>query len=276
MSNPAGRRTLVGVVGVGRMGLPIAGRVANAGYDVVCHDMNHEVASRAAASGLLVVQQCEELLSTAEVALLLVDSEQAIHDIVELAISLRRRGCRASALIVHATVRPTFMTELGTVAADAGIEILDAPVCKGEPAARDGSLLVMAGGDPAVYEKLRPILDCFASDCFLLGPLGAGQVGKLVNNLVLWASISVTTEGLRLAKAMGVDPPALVEALLHSSGRTWALETWYRPREMPWAEKDMQIILSEAARLELELPVARVVRTAISEVKARRAEGEVV
>ncbi len=150
------------------------------------------------------------------------------------------------------------------------MDVIDAPLCRGEPAAEAGKLLVLVGGDEAVVERCRPVLSAFCSDVFHVGGLGSGQIGKMINNLLLWACVSANWEGLKLAGALGVDPEKLRQALLLSSGNNWALETWLLPRPMPWAEKDMAIVMEQADKARLSLPLCGVTREVIKGIKIER------
>ena len=165
------------------------------------------------------------------------------------------------------------MKDIGARAAGSGVALLDIPLCRGEGAAEAGKLLLMGGGEergvrgvPAVLRKLR-------RRDLLLGPLGAGQVGKMVNNLILWACISADNEGLGLASKLGVELGPLREALVASSAGNWALanEIWKYP--MPWAEKDMGIVLKEADEARLSLPLCGVVKEVVKGLKIARGEG---
>ena len=89
----------------------------------------------------------------------------------------------------------------------------------------------------------------------------------MVNNLILWACIAVNDEGLRLGRALGVDPERLCEALRHGSAQNWAMDTQAERSGMPWAEKDMRIVLSEADRLRISLPLCGVVTEVVKSVK---------
>ena len=136
--------------------------------------------------------------------------------------------------------------------------------------AQEGKLLIMGGGDKAAFDACRPAFATFADSVFHLGPAGAGQVGKMVNNLILWASISANEEGLKLGAALGVDREALRAALLDSSAANWSLATRPEEKPMPWAEKDMTIVLKEADAARLSLPLCGVVKETIKTVKTER------
>jgi 3-hydroxyisobutyrate dehydrogenase-like beta-hydroxyacid dehydrogenase len=180
---------------------------------------------------------------------------------------------RGSAVAIASTIAPRAMAKIGARFDGSGVTPLDIPLCRGEPAAEAGKLLVMGGGDAATFERCRPTFEAFADSVFHLGALGAGQVGKMVNNLILWACISANTEGLKLAGALGVEPAALRAALLDSSAGNWALETQIDRHPMPWAEKDMTIVLAEADKARLSLPLCGVIKEVIKGIKIARGEG---
>jgi 3-hydroxyisobutyrate dehydrogenase len=171
---------------------------------------------------------------------------------------------------IASTIAPSTMRHIGQRLAGSDIALLDMPLTRGEGAAEDGKMLVMAGGEEEVFLRCRPAIACFADAIFHLGALGAGEVGKMVNNLILWACISANHEGLTLGRRLGVDVERLREALLQSSAGNWALET--RPEEMPmpWAEKDMRIVLAEADHLRLSVPLSGVVKEVVKTVKFER------
>jgi 3-hydroxyisobutyrate dehydrogenase-like beta-hydroxyacid dehydrogenase len=153
-----------------------------------------------------------------------------------------------------------------------GMSPLDIPLCRGEPAAEAGRLLMVGGGDAQVFERCRPAFSAFADTIHHLGPLGAGQVGKMVNNLILWACICANDEGIRLGEELGVDREALRAMLLDSSAQNWALQTRIADLAMPWAEKDMMIVLSEADATRITLPLCGVVKEVIKGIKVARGD----
>ena len=175
-------------------------------------------------------------------------------------------------LVVCSTVRVQTVAALRAPASEAGVELLDAPLCRAEHAAVAGDLLVLVGGDQETYVRAEPAMQAFATDIAYLGPLGAGQIGKMVNNYLLWATVVANYEGLRLGQAAGLELEPLRRALLVSSAANWALETWPKGRPMPWAEKDMQIFLDQAEQLSLGLPMAGLVRGEITDLRARKEE----
>jgi 3-hydroxyisobutyrate dehydrogenase-like beta-hydroxyacid dehydrogenase len=151
-----------------------------------------------------------------------------------------------------------------------GIVLIDMALTRGEPFAEAGTMLVLGGGDEAAFAACQPVLRSFASDIFHLGPFGAGQVGKMVNNLILWACMTANDEGLRLGEALGIDAEKLRHALTHSSAENFSLSARADERPTPWAEKDMRIVLQEAATSGLSLPLSTLVKERIADFKRRK------
>ena len=123
--------------------------------------------------------------------------------------------------------------------------------------------MILGAGDKEAFEHCRPAFAAFASDIFHLGVFGAGQVGKMVNNLILWACMTANDEGLRLGEALGVAAEELRKALHHSSAQIWSMDFCAEESGMPWVEKDMNIVLQEADLARLALPVCGSVKEAV-------------
>jgi len=173
---------------------------------------------------------------------------------------------------VAATISPTGMRNIAQRLERAGMIPLDIPLCRGEPAAEAGKLLIVGGGDLATFERCRPVFVAFADSIHHLGETGAGQVGKMVNNLILWACISANYEGLKIGEMLGVAREPMREMLLESSAQNWPLQTGAGERPMPWAEKDMMIVLNEADAARVALPLCGVSKEVIKGIKVERGE----
>jgi 3-hydroxyisobutyrate dehydrogenase-like beta-hydroxyacid dehydrogenase len=183
-------------------------------------------------------------------------------------------GARPGLVVaLGSTVAPRYARRLAERLRQKDIVLLDIPLARGEAAAVKGKLLIYGAGDAAAFEACRPAFGAFASDIFHLGPAGAGQVGKMVNNLILWACMSANDEGLRLGQALGVDPERLRTALHHGSAQNWAMDTMAERSGMPWAEKDMNIVLHEADAARLSLPLCGTVKETIKGLKIRMGLG---
>ena len=268
MSNSGIRR--VGIIGLGKMGFPMARHLRKGGFEVVAYDLSEAARKQAEGAGIALAASPRAVAAATEFVIVVVGFDSEAESVI-----LGQDGIAAAArpgLIVGvaSTVAPRTMQKIAARLAGDGITLLDMPLTRGEPAAEAGKLLVMVGGDATAFESCKPALSTFASSVFHIGDLGAGQVGKMVNNLILWACISANHEGLRLAEKLGVDKERLRAALLQSSAGNWALETRPEEQPMPWAEKDMRIVLAEADRLRLSVPMCGVVTEVVKSVKFER------
>ena len=261
----------VGVVGLGKMGGPLAHHLAAGGFRVTGCDIRKEALDAAAASGIAGVSTCRELAAQSDLAIVGVGFDSQVEATVFGEDGLLAGACNGLVIAVASTIAPATMK--GIAARAPGTAFLDIPMCRGEQAAIDGKLLIMGGGDKRIFDDCLPAFRTFSNAIYHLGELGAGQVGKMVNNLILWACISANVEGLKLAEALGADTGTLREALLDSSARNWALDTEAHHRPMPWAEKDMSIVLREADALRISLPLCGSVREVIKGVKIEFGQG---
>src|SRR6266702_641443 len=235
----------VGILGLGKMGGPIAGHLVARGFQVIGYDPVARAREQAAARGARGAASARELAQASDLVI----------------------------VVLGSTVAPRYSRRLASRLAEKNLVLLDIPLARGEAAATAGKLLIYGAGDPAAFELCKPVFSAFASDIFHLGPAGAGQVAKMVNNLILWACISANDEGLRLGEALGVDPERLCEALRHGSAQNWSMDTQAERSGMPWAEKDMSIVLEEADRARLSLPLAGTVKETIKGLKIRMGLG---
>jgi 3-hydroxyisobutyrate dehydrogenase len=122
------------------------------------------------------------------------------------------------AVVIHSTVHPQTCARLARSAAERGVQLIDAPVSGGGPAASQGTLLVMVGGDEATVSQVRPVLETFGDPIIHLGPVGAGQTAKLVNNLAFTAHIAVALDTFAFVDRLGLDPVAMARVLERGSG----------------------------------------------------------
>jgi 3-hydroxyisobutyrate dehydrogenase-like beta-hydroxyacid dehydrogenase len=261
----------VGVVGLGKMGLPIARHLAGRGFAVIGYDLALAALKAAAAAGVQPVNSPKAVAATSDLVVVVVGFDQEVEVVMFGENGIVAGADEGLVVAIASTVAPHTMNKIAArLPAQPAVTILDIPLCRGEGAAQEGKLLIMGGGDKTTFDACRGAFQTFADSIFHLGPTGAGQVGKMVNNLILWASIAANEEGLKLGAALGVDREALRAALLDSSAANWSLATRPEEKPMPWAEKDMTIVLKEADAARLALPVCGVVKEAIKAVKLER------
>jgi 3-hydroxyisobutyrate dehydrogenase-like beta-hydroxyacid dehydrogenase len=257
----------IGVIGLGAMGLPMTRHLLSGGFSVVAYDVNEKAMAAATAEGASTAASPADVAKQCDLVIVVVGFDSQVIKAVTGEDGLLAGARPGMIIAVASTVSPATMKGLAAADGDGAIHFVDAPLCRGAKAAQDGTLLVMGGGDQAAFEICRPAFSTFADAIFHLGGAGAGQVGKMVNNLLLWASISIDIEGLKLGRALGVDEEILRQALLQSSGNNWALQNKIWEQPMPWAEKDMTIVLKEADDLRIALPLSGTVREVIKGIK---------
>ena len=260
----------VGLIGLGKMGNPMARHLIARGYRVVGCDPVADACAQARTLGARIAGSPREVAQAAGLVIIVVGFEREVEEVVFGTDGIVAGAEPRPVVALASTVAPRYAKRLVARLAERGITLLDIPLARGEPAAAEGKLLIYGAGDKAAFEACRPAFAAFASDIFHLGAAGAGQVGKMVNNLILWACISVNDEGLRLGEAMGVDRGLLREALRRGSGQNWALDSGAGDRPMPWAEKDMSIVLHEADLARIALPLAGTVKEVIKGLKIRK------
>ena len=261
----------VGLIGLGKMGLPMGRLLCQRGFAVAGYDVEEDAMEAAAAFGVQTALSPQAVAAASDLVIVAVGFDAEVE-----AVMFGDRGVLAGArdgsvIAIASTIAPHTMQQIAAkLPARPTVTLLDIPLCRGEGAAQEGKLLMMGGGDKAVFDACRPAFAAFADAVFHLGPLGAGQVGKMVNNLILWACISANEEGFKLAHSLGVDREVLRAALLDSSAGNWSLATRPEEKPMPWAEKDMTIVLAEADAVRLSLPLCGVVKEVIKAVKIER------
>jgi len=213
---------------------------------------------------MLLASRCRHIFIVA-------GSESVVTEIIFGERGLVRGIDSETTIIVCATVRPSYMRALAErLSQNPNINLLDCPIARGEMAADTGELLLFVGGDKQLLDGLTPILSHLGNDIEFLGPIGAGQVAKAVNNYLLWACLTASLEGLDFGERLGVDRERMRTALEKSSGANWAMSTRADDRPALWAEKDMALFLAEADRLRFSAPIAGQVREAIKLFKLDR------
>jgi 3-hydroxyisobutyrate dehydrogenase-like beta-hydroxyacid dehydrogenase len=254
------------------MGLPIACHLARGGFEVLGLDVNEERLAAAQKVGIALATSASDLAARSELVIILAAYEEQVWQAIFGPAGLVEGAEPGAIIAIASTISPVAMQRIGARLAERGIITLDLPICRGEAAAEEGKLLAIGGGDQEAFQACRPAFETFSDSIHYLGELGAGQVGKMVNNLILWACISANTEGFKLAGLYGVDQVALRDMLLESSAQNWAMTTKIDDQPMPWAEKDMMIVLSEADRLRVSLPLCGSIKEVIKGIKLERGQ----
>ncbi len=259
----------VGFVGLGRMGNPMASRLATAGYRMRGFDVNENI--RRSWAGQLpdaeAVPDAAAAADGADVIVLMLPDSAAVTEVL-LRDGLLAAASPGTVVVDMSSSEPQSTRELAATAADRDVSLVDAPVSGGVPGARKGSLTIMVGGAAGSVDRVRPMLEVMGSRVLHVGDCGAGHTVKALNNLLTGTHLLVTSEAMAAAAELGLDIPAVLDAINTSSGRSGSTENKWPNYIVPATfdsgfplqllVKDMRIALglAQAAGTESRLSAA--------------------
>lgn len=249
----------VGVIGVGRMGLAIVKHLVRKGHETIAFDISEKQMDAARSAGAKTVSSPAEIGRLATFVIIGVGFDDEVKQVVLGENGLLAAMASGSIIAVSSTVSPDTVMALDETSRAKGIDILDAPICRGRFYADAGTLLALVGGRDEVVERGRKVYSCFCSDIQHLGNVGHGQVGKAMNNLLLWINGIALIEVGWMAQSTGIDLEKLRVALQMSSGKTQAMEDWDQI-SFTWALKDMQIVSQMTDAAGLALPITGAIK----------------
>jgi 3-hydroxyisobutyrate dehydrogenase-like beta-hydroxyacid dehydrogenase len=241
----------VGILGAGRMGGPMGRFLLAAGTPVAVYDPSEEARRALVELGAVECDGPAEVAARSDLVLVVVVDDAQVREAVEAAVGAAREG---SVIGICASVRPDTCRDLAERGAARGVHVIDTAMIRGERGAEIGQLVLYCGGPEQVVDAIRPACAPFTEAVVHVGELGAGQVAKTTNNILLWACIRADVEALRLGRALGVEPAKLREAMAIGSGANRPLAEWGKHR-LRWPHKDLEVALAvaEEAGVELEL-----------------------
>ena len=210
--------TRVGFIGLGSQGAPMARRIVDAGFPLGLWARRPQTLEPFADTAATVARTPAELATNSDVVCICVVNDADVENVV-LGDDGVLAGLAAGGVIaIHATVHPETCRRLAASATDRGVDVIDAPVSGGGIAAAEGKLLVMVGGHESVVERVLPVFATYGDPVLHLGPLGSGQLAKLLNNFLFTAQLSVAVETYDFAARLGIDPAAMAQVLGTGSG----------------------------------------------------------
>lgn len=255
----------IGFVGLGTMGAKMAERLLKAGHDLVVHNRTREREEPLAALGARRAATPAECASQRDLVITMVSDTPDVQAVVlgdEGAVLGMEAG---SVLVDMSTISPATTRRLAAALAEHDVDMLDAPVSGGSEGAANGALSIMVGGDEKVLARVRPALDVLGKTVTHVGGIGAGQVAKAVNQVILAGTYASVAEGMALAQAAGIDVQAALRALGSGAAASWVLEnraanmlagTYPLGFRTRLHRKDLGIALAAARDLGVAIPVA--------------------
>ena len=270
--------TTVAFLGLGVMGYPMAGFLAKAGYSVRVYNRTSSRAEQWLGdySGE-AFQSPRDAVQGAEIVFACVGNDRDLREVV-----LGEQGAfvgmaEGTLFVDHTTASADVARELAQAGQERGIGFLDAPVSGGQAGAENGVLTIMVGGEEAQYRRALPLIDSYARASNLLGPVGSGQLCKMVNQICIAGVVQGLAEGLHFAQAAGLDAEQVVEVISKGAAQSWQMENRYKTMlageyehgfAVDWMRKDLAIVLNEAQRNGALIPVTALVDQFYSEVQA--------
>jgi 2-hydroxy-3-oxopropionate reductase len=261
-------RTRVGFVGLGLMGLPMARNLLKAGYALTVHNRTAAKARPLVEAGARQAESPADVARASDVVISMVTDSPDVEAVVDGESGLLAGAAAGMVWIDMSTIDPETTRRLGAAAAARGVESLDAPVSGGPPGAEAGTLSIMVGGTREVFEGCLPVLQAMGKTIVYMGDLGAGQVTKACNQVVIAATLAGIAEALVMGARAGVDPARIREALMGGYANSRLLEV-HGERMIRHAfdpgffvrlhNKDLHIVLNMARSLAVATPVAGLV-----------------
>jgi len=261
------------------MGYPMAGHLRAGGYDVTVYNRTEAKArSWVAQHKGGSAPTPREAAAGADFVFCCVGNDDDLRAVV-LGADGAFAGMKPGAVLVdHTTTSADVARELAEVGQGQGLGFLDAPVSGGQAGAENGQLTVMVGGDPALFEAARPAMDCYGKAVTLMGPTGAGQLTKMVNQICIAGLVQGLAEGMNFAARAGLDGNLVLDVISKGAAQSWQMEN--RGRTMlqgeyefgfavDWMRKDLGICLDEGNRNGARLPVTALVDQFYKHIQAR-------
>ncbi len=256
-------------IGLGVMGYPLAGHLKTHGHDVTVFNRSREKAERwVDAFGGRRAAAPAEAAREADFVFACVGNDDDLRAVTLGPDGAFQTLAPGAVFVDHTTASATIARELHGAARDRGAGSLDAPVSGGQSGAEGGTLTVMAGGDEADFAKAKPVIEAYARAVNLIGPAGAGQLTKMVNQICIAGLIEGLAEALAFAKAAGLDIGKVVDTISKGAAQSWQMDNrWQTMVEgkfefgfaVDWVRKDFAICFDEARRNGACLPVTALV-----------------
>ncbi|MGB1110936.1 MAG: NAD(P)-dependent oxidoreductase [Gammaproteobacteria bacterium] len=281
MSNESA--TTCAFIGLGNMRFPMAGHLATAGHTVRVFNRTRAKAEAWAeqyggSHGGSVADTPAAAAEGAEFVFTCVGNDDDLRQVVAGAGGAFESMAEGAVLADHTTTSAEVARELATIGAEKGLAYLDAPVSGGQAGAENGVLTVMVGGDEAVFERTKPVMDCYSRAVTLMGPVGNGQLTKMVNQITIAGLLQGLSEALNFSERAGLDSKLVLDVISKGAASSWQMEN--RGPTMvddqfdfgfavDWLRKDLNICIDESRRNGARLPVTALVNEFYAQLQAR-------
>lgn len=256
-------------LGLGVMGLPMAGHLAKAGHHVTVYNRTAAKAQAWCAEfGGSNAPTPRQAAEGADIVLCCVGNDDDLRSVVlgpDGALASMKPG---SVFVDHTTASADVARELAEAAKQAGVHFIDAPVSGGQAGAVNGQLTIMCGGDPETFERIKPYAMHYARAVTLVGPTGSGQLAKMVNQICIAGLVQALSEGIAFGQAAGLDMKTVLDVISKGAAQSWQMEnrggTMIEDKfdfgfAVDWMRKDLNLVMDEARRNGARVPVTALV-----------------
>jgi len=265
-------------IGLGVMGYPMAGHIRKkGGHDLVVYNRNGAKAEAWAKEyGGKTAATPADAAKDADFVFCCVGNDNDLREVTVGAKGAFNTVKKGAVFIDNTTASANIARELYAAAKAKGFDFLDAPVSGGQAGAVNGVLTVMIGGDQGAFDKAKPVIDNYARMATLIGPAGAGQLTKMVNQICVAVTVQGVSEGLAFAQRAGLDVPKVMETIGKGAAQSWQMDNRWRTMNegkfdfgfaVDWMRKDLGIIMEEAKRNGANMQVATLIDTFYAEVQ---------
>ncbi len=265
-------------IGLGVMGAPMAGFLQRAGHDVTVYNRTASRAEKWVETyGGAMAPTPKEAAEGADFVLACVGNDNDLREVTIGENGAFHAIAKGAVFVDHTTASAEAARELDQEASNRGFGFVDAPVSGGQAGAENGVLTVMCGGDAAVFDRAKPIIDAYSRSCQLMGPAGSGQVTKMVNQICIAGVLQGLSEGMNFAQRAGLDGDAVLDVISKGAAGSWQMEnrgtTMLKDEfdfgfAVDWMRKDLAICLAEGENIGASLPMTALVDQFYKEVQA--------
>jgi len=267
----------IAFLGLGVMGFPMAGHLANFGYEITVYNRTKSKAIKWLENFQGNVAGTPKLASiNADIVISCVGNDNDLKEIT-LANDGAFQSMNKNAIFIdHSTVSASVSRELYGIAKHQNFHFVDAPISGGQAGAENAQLSIMCGGDKLVFEKAFPIMKIYSKICKLMGGAGSGQLTKMVNQICIAGLVQGLSEGLNFAQKANLNPKSVAEVISQGAAGSWQLDNRYETMiagkynfgfAVDWMRKDLKICMDEADRNGAPLPITSIVDQFYKEIQ---------
>ncbi len=266
-------------IGLGNMGFPMAGHLAKAGFDVTVYNRTAKKAEAwATEHGGASAETPAQATAGADIVVICVGNDDDLRAVTLGDSGVLAGAGKGSLVIDHTTASAIVAREVAEVAGEQGVGFLDAPVSGGQEGAQNGQLTIMVGGSEEDFARGGPAMQAYAKAVTHMGPVGSGQLTKMVNQICCSCAIQALAEGMNFAVKAGLDAHQVVDVISKGAAQSWQMEnrgktmvdgTFDFGFAVDWMRKDLDICLDEARANGGQLPLTALIETFYARLQAR-------